>query len=107
MKKFVYLMILSLALSACDNKDGDRSISELEKKVVQQALDDPQTSISFFMQKIESGANAKEQGVYIYGVAVAREKMGDKAEAINDYLSADALGNESARQALNRLHVSP
>lgn len=105
MKKFAYIMILSLALSACGDKGGEHSISDLEKRIVQQATEDPQTSINIFMQKIESGASAQEQGVYMYGIAVAREKLGDKTEAINDYLSAEALGNDSAGQALERLGI--
>ncbi len=104
MKKFAYLMILSLALSACGDNGGRNSLSGLEKTVTKQALEDPETSINIFMEKIET-ASFEEQGVYMYGVAVAREKMGDKSEAINDYLSAEALGNARARKALDRLHV--
>lgn len=104
MKIFSYLIILSLILSACGDNDGGNSLSRLEKTVTQQALKDPETSINNFMKKIET-ASVEEQGVYMYGVAVAREKMGEKSEAINDYLSAEALGNVSARAALDRLHV--
>ncbi len=109
MKKFACLMILSLALFACGNNGGGNSLSGLEKTVTKQALEDPESSISTFMEKIET-ASVEEQGVYMYGVAVAREKMGDKSEAINDYLSAEALGNESAKEALQRLgseHYAP
>jgi len=109
MKKFICLMILSLALFACSDNGGGNSLSGLEKTVTKQALEDPETSISTFMEKIET-ASVEEQGVYMYGMAVAREKMGDKSEAINDYLSAEALGNESAKEALQRLgseHYAP
>ena len=104
MKKFAYLMILSLALTGCGDIGGGNSLSGLEKAVTKQALKDPETAINTFMEKIET-ASYEEQGVYMYGVAVAREKMGDESEAINDYLSAEALGNISARAALDRLNV--
>lgn len=104
MKKFAYLMILSLALEGCGDNDAGGSRSGLEKTVTKQALENPETAISTFMEKIET-ASVEEQGVYMYGVAVAREKMGDESEAINDYLSAEALGNVSARAALDRLNV--
>lgn len=104
MKKFAYLMILTLALAGCGDNGAGSSLSGLEKTVTKQALEDPETAISTFMEKIET-ANVEEQGVYMYGVAVAREKMGDESEAINDYLSAEALGNVSARVALDRLNI--
>ena len=104
MKKFAYLFILSLVLSACGDNGGGKSLSGLEKTVTKQALEDPETAISTFMEKIEK-ASYEEQGVYMYGMAVAREKMGDESEAINDYLSAEASGNVSARAALDRLNV--
>lgn len=104
MKRFAYLMILTLALAGCGDNGGGNSLSGLEKTVTKQALEDPETAISTFMKKIET-ASYEEQGVYMYGVAVAREKMGDESEAINDYLSAEALGNVSARVALDRLNI--
>ena len=100
MKKFALILILSLALSACGDNIEAGSISKLEKKVTRQALSAPETSINIFLDKIET-AGVEEQGVYMYGMAVAREKMGDNAGALNDYLAAEALGNQSARVALS------
>ncbi len=91
MRKFAYFFILSLALSACGDNGGGKSLSGLEKIVTKQALENPETSINTFMEKIEK-ASYEEQGVYMYGMAVAREKMGDESEAINDFFVGGSIG---------------
>ncbi|MCB9990666.1 MAG: hypothetical protein H6867_04725 [Rhodospirillales bacterium] len=78
-------------------------IESLEQKVIERAESEPDTSYEYFMEKIEAGASIEEQAVYLYGMGIAREKQGNIGEAINDYLSAEALGYSKATEALERL----
>ncbi len=94
-----------ISLVACSDQSKEYPLSNLEKETVQRALNEPETAYDYFMRKIEDNATPDEQAVYMYGIAVAREKLGDTKEAINDYLVAEGLGNKSAAEALNRLHV--
>ena len=105
MNKYFCLLFSLFLISSCTDNSGNYPVSELEKSVVQRAYDKPETAYDYFMGKIEGGATADEQAVYMYGIAVAREKLGDTKEAINDYLVAEGLGNKSAAKALDRLHV--
>jgi hypothetical protein len=103
MKRIFYFLIPLLLISACTDNKG--SSAKLEKSVVERAMKEPESSKDFFMEKIEAGASLEEQAIYMYGIAIAREKEGDITEAINDYLVAEGLGNKSAVVALDRLKV--
>ena len=105
MNKYFCLLFSLFLISACTDNSGNYPVSELEKSVVQRAHDRPETAYDYFMGKIEEGAPIEDQAVYMYGIAVAREKLGDIKEAINDYLVAEGLGNKSAAEALDRLKV--
>jgi len=80
-----------------------RDISDIEKAAIQRAENDPATAYEYFLEQIETGASIEKQAIYLYGMGLALEKQGDTREAINDYLAAEALGNQSARRALRRL----
>lgn len=100
MKRFL-LIFLSAALftvTACAE-----GTTKFEKSVIERAESEPKTAYNYFLGKIESGATVEEQAVYLYGMGIAHEKQGNIAEAINDYLSSDALGFEKATEALKRL----
>ena len=103
MKRIFYFLIPLLLIAACT--DNKASSAKLEKSVVERAIKEPKKAQDFFMEKIEGGATVEEQAIYMYGIAVAREKEGDITEAINDYLVAEGLGNKSATVALDRLNV--
>ncbi len=103
MKIIFYFLIPLLSITACT--DNSVSSAKLEKSVVERAIKEPKNAQDFFMEKIEGGATVEEQAIYMYGIAVAREKEGGITEAINDYLVAEELGNKSAAEALDRLHV--
>ncbi len=105
MDKYFFLLLSLFLISACTDNAENYHVSELEKSVVQRAAEKPETAYDYFMGKIEDKATSDEQAVYMYGIAVAREKLGDTKEAINDYLVAEGLGNKSAAKALGRLHV--
>lgn len=78
----------------------------LEETVVRRAQKDPITAYEYFLEQIEAGATPEEQAIYLYGMGVANERKGNVAEAINDYMAADILGNESASRDLIRLRKS-
>lgn len=78
-------------------------ITSFEKSVKLRAESEPDTAYDYFLEKIEDGATTEEQAVYLYGMGIAHEKQGNIREAINDYLSAEALGYEKATKALNSL----
>lgn len=84
---------------------GCTSYSALERRVVERAYSEPATAPEYFMHQIESGATVYEQAVYMYGTGLAHEKLGNKAEAFDDYLSAEALGYDKAAKALQRFKV--
>ncbi len=79
------------------------SLSGLETAVIKHAQDNPDTAYEYFLEKIEAGATPAEQAVYLYGMGVARERQNNSSEALNDYLAAEALGNENAGKAVKRL----
>lgn len=78
-------------------------ISALEQSVVEYAAQHPDTAYEFFLEQIEAGATPEEQAVYLYGMGRVNEAKGSISEAINDYMAADILGNESASRDLIRL----
>ncbi len=93
--------VLLILLSAC----APTPIEELEKLVVKRAQEKPETAENYFIEQIESGATYEEQAVYVYGMGVASETQGNIAEAINNYIAAEALGSAAASRALQRLQT--
>jgi len=79
------------------------SLSDLESAVIIRAQNNPSSAYKYFLEQIEAGATPAEQAVYLYGMGLAREQQNNFSEALNDYLAAEALGNESAAQAVQRL----
>ena len=93
------LLLLIVAFIAIDK------VSPLEKSVIQRAKTDPETAPEYFMGLIESHPvpSVEDQAVYMFGIGMAHEEQGNLQEALNDYLSAEALGNNSASRAAKRL----
>lgn len=79
------------------------SLSGLESAVIIRAQSNPASTYEYFLEQIEAGATPTEQAVYLYGMGLAREQQSNLSEALNDYLAAEALGNESAGKAVKRL----
>jgi hypothetical protein len=96
------LLIALLSLTAC----AGGHMQALESAVIDRANNDPVHAPAYFMYRLES-ATYEEQAVYMYGIGLAHEKAGDKKEAINDYLAAEAFGYAPATRALQRLGVPP
>ena len=100
MRKFfvVYVCLSLIALPSCAKEP-----ETLERKVIERVEENPETAPEYFLEQIEAGANVEAQAVYLYGMGLAAEKQGDTVEAINNYIGAETLGNESAAKALKRL----
>ncbi len=96
MKTFL-IIITGLLMIGCSPE------AAFERSVAQRANQDPATAPEYFMQQIESGASVNEQAVYMYGIGLANEKLGNNEEAVNDYLGAEILGYAPATQALQRV----
>ncbi len=95
MKPFL-IIITGLLMIGCTPETA------FERSVVQRANQDPATAPEYFMQQIESGASTEEQAVYLYGIGLANENLGNVEEAVNDYLGAEILGYAPATEALQR-----
>ncbi len=85
-------IVCILLLVGCSN------YSDFEKTVFDRALSDPIAAEAYFLEKIENDATVDEQAIYLYGMGLAHEKLGNDMEARNNYLSAEALGYEEARR---------
>lgn len=96
---FICMFLFAVPVMAQD-------LSSLETGVIQYANRFPDSAYDHFMEKIESGATTPEQAVYLYGVGIAHEKLGNTDEAINDYLSAEILGYDRANKDLQRLRAA-
>lgn len=97
----VRLLTIILTLMCSPAMAGD--LQTLEKEVVAFAEDHPDQAYEKFMTGIEGGASTEEQAIYLYGIGLANEKLGNIEEAINDYIGAEILGFEKASNALKRL----
>lgn len=100
-----FILILAMLILPVAARAGD--IQALEKAVIERAESDPETAEDYFISRIEAGATYEEQAVYVYGMGVAWEKRGNLVEAIHNYVAAEALGNEAATRALQRLQGKP
>lgn len=100
MKRFVLIFLFAAfsAVTACAEET-----TEFEQSVIARAESEPDAAYDYFLGKIEGGATVEEQAVYLYGMGIAHEKQGNIEEAINDYLSAEALGYEKATITLKRI----
>ena len=95
MKRFLFCVLL---LASCTSQ------TQFEKDAIARAKQDPATAESYFLQRIEEEQPPiEQQAVYLYAMGVASERMGDDIEALNNYLSAEALGYAKATQALQRI----
>ena len=94
---FAVLMIMICSPSAASD------LVSLEKEVVVFAQEHPDQAYETFMTGIESGASTEEQAIYLYGIGLANEQLGNTEEAINDYIGAEILGFGKASEALKRL----
>lgn len=95
-KTFLFMALCSVSSYAWD-------MTDFEKSVKLRAENEPGTAYDYFLEKIEGGATVEEQAVYLYGMGIAHEKQGNIEEAVNDYLSAEALGYYKATKELKRL----
>jgi len=96
---FTAFWIVMLSVTASFASD----ISALELSIIEYAVKHQDTAYEYFLLQIESGATPEEQAVYLYGMGRVNEAKGNVSEAINDYMAAEILGNESASRALIRL----
>lgn len=97
----VRLLTVILILMCSPAMAGD--LQTLEKEVVAFAEEHPDQAYKKFMTGIEGGASTEEQAIYLYGIGLANEKLGNIEEAVNDYIGAEILGFEKASDALKRL----
>lgn len=97
-----FLMILLLAIIPTVVACGDEA-SNFEKSVRIRAENEPSTAYDYFLEKIENGASIEQQAIYLYGMGIAHEKLGDVDEAVNDYMGAEILGYAPATKALQRI----
>jgi hypothetical protein len=96
---FALLFLLAFVTSPLFASD----ISSLENAVMKHATTNPDTAYEYFLKQIEAGATPEQQAVYLYGMGLVNQAKGNVAGAINDYMTAEILGNESASRALIRL----
>lgn len=99
--KIVILTLTVLLVAGCTKE----AINPLEKSAIARAESEPASADEYFLKQIEAGATVEEQGIYLYGMGIAQEKLGNRIEAVNNYLASEGLGNKSASKALDRLHV--
>ena len=78
-------------------------LQTLEKEVTAFAEEHPDQAYEKFMSGIESGASTEEQAIYLYGIGLANEKLGNLEDAVNDYMGAEILGYSPATEALQRV----
>jgi len=81
----------------------------LEKEVVTLSENSPETAPDYFMGQIESNpAPAIEvQAIYLYGMGLAYEKLGNMTEAVDYYRGAELFDHPGAAAALVRLDRKP
>ncbi len=96
---FIFCMIIAFPAIAAD-------LQTLEQEIISFAQRNPDQAYDKFIKEIENGANIEEQAIYLYGMGVAHEKLGNIGGAVNDYLSAEVLGYERAAKALKRLDAN-
>lgn len=84
-------------------------LAALEKTVIARAESDPETAPDYFMSMIEQrpAPGSEEQAVYLYGMGLAYERLGDMVEAVDYYRGAELFGNIAAQEALLRLNRPP
>lgn len=84
-------------------------LAALEKTVTERAASDPETAPDYFMSQIERrpAPDSKEQAVYLYGMGLAYERLGDIVEAVDYYRGAELFGHQGAADALARLNRPP
>lgn len=84
-------------------------LAALEKTVIERAESAPETAPDYFMGQISRrpAPDSEEQAVYLYGMGLAYERLGDTVEAVDYYRGAELFGNISARKALARLNRKP
>ena len=100
MNKFpgIFLLAFITATTACGGESAN-----LEQSVQERTESKPETAPDYFLEQIEAGATVEEQAIYLYGIGLAHEKLGNIEEAVNDYLGAEILGYAPATQALQRV----
>jgi hypothetical protein len=84
-------------------------LAALEKTVIERAESAPESAPDYFMAQISRrpAPGSEEQAVYLYGMGLAYERLGDMMEAVEYYRGAELFGNVSARKALARLNRKP
>jgi len=80
-------------------------MAALEKAVIERAKKDPATATEYFLSMIERrpSPGSDEQAVYVLGMGIAAEQQGDIMDALDYYLGAEVLGNQTASKAAQRL----
>lgn len=96
-----FALVIAFILTVCSPTPHKK----LEKSVIERAESEPETATEYFEAQIKAGTPVEDQALYAYGMGIAQERLGNRIEAINNYLAAEGLGNESAAKALDRLRV--
>ncbi len=86
-----------------------QDLATLEKKVIARAESDPETASDYFMSMIEKrpAPDSETQAVYLYGMGLAHERMGDMVNAVDYYRGAELFGHKGAAASLIRLGREP
>lgn len=86
-----------------------RDLHTLEKEVIARAESAPDSAADYFMSQIEQRPAPKieEQAVYLYGMGLAYEHLGNIAEAVDYYRGAELFDHQGAAEALIRLNRPP
>lgn len=102
-------LFLTLILSGLPSQVLAADLVALEKTVIARAEKDPMTAPDYFMAQIERrpAPDSEEQAVYLYGLGMAYERLGDMAEAVDYYRGAELFGHKRAAAALARLGREP
>ncbi len=99
---FVGAVIMVTPVMAAD-------LAALEKDVIARAEAAPESAPDYFMRQIELRPvpTIEVQAVYLYGIGLAYERMGDTVEAVDYYRGAELFGHKEAADALVRLGREP
>lgn len=105
------ILALFLLLAFCNflPSASAADLTTLEKEVVALAESEPENAPDYFMQQIElhPAPDIEVQAVYLYGIGLAYERLGDMIEALDHYRGAELFGHQGAAAALTRLNRKP
>lgn len=101
---FLFLVLYTVTTPAMAD-----DLAALEKIVIARAESTPESAADYFMSQIElrPAPGIEVQAVYLYGMGLANERLGDMTEAVDYYRGAELFGHKGAAAALARLGREP